>query len=284
MAKRRHRKSHHVNDSATKLAPLHSHENPTSVAPPGWPHIEIDTDIEPEAELHVLARLLKADVGRIAVNETVPSRFGEVRTAMVVRLPGSPPVPVFIMFGPFRRPTLETVMPLVTVRTNDAFRRSPVAMYSRHPIPPYMAYHLSGSPAALLESQAVALRLDGVPFEALADRVPPLARELMGVELDFGPASLSVLDHMLRSFHWEAGVEPLEPTVLLLGAYAGEVIRRAIGGEWQGPTEMWRYPSVRAGSVSVNPVAKVHKQITRGSGDELAPLLEQLSRDVNEVH
>ena len=267
--------SHHDADDAS---------GPTSVTPPGWPHIEIDTDVEPEAELHVLARLLEADMGRMSVNETVASRFGEVRTAMVARQASKPPVPVFIMFGPFRRPALETVMPLVAVRANDAFRCSPVAMYSRHPIPPYMAHHLSGSPAALLESQAVALRLDGVPFEALAARLPPLARELMGVELDFGPVSLSVLDRMLRSFHWGSGVEPLEPTVLLLGAYAGEVIRCAIGGEWQGPTEMWRYPSVRAGDVSVNPVAKVRKQIAQGSGDELAPLLEQLSRDVNEVH
>jgi hypothetical protein len=279
MAKRRHKKVGRGSTTAGGSAHRQARGGPTSVAPPGWPHVEIETDVEPEAELHVLARLLEADVGRMAINEAVPSRFGEVRTAMVVRPLEGPPVPVFIMFGPFRRPAIETVMPLVTVRANDAFRRSPVAMFSRHPIPPYMAHHLSGSPAALLESQAVALQLDGVPFEALAGRAPQLVRELMGLELDLTPSSLEVLDRVLLSLHWGDEVEPLEPTVRLLGAYAGEVIRRAIGGEWQGPTEMWRYPSVRAGDVSVNPVGKVHKQIARGGGDELAPLLEHLMRD-----
>lgn len=59
-----------------------------------------------------------------------------------------------------------------------------------------------------------------------------------GERLDFSPASLAIVDSLLDQWlhlaEVYAGAKPLDltPSIMPTAAYAGEVLRRALGGEW----------------------------------------------------
>jgi hypothetical protein len=66
-------------------------------------------------------------------------------------------------------------------------------------------------------------------------------RRALGLVLDYAPETLPILDHYLSA----VPDDQLETVTLVAatgGAYFGEVLRRAVGGEWgstEGPPEGW---------------------------------------------
>src|SRR5512139_1481301 len=77
----------------------------------------------------------------------------------------------------------------------------------------------------------------------LAGACVAAVRKVVGVELDFTPETLPLLDHYARSAQVEnEGV--LELVAPMCGAYFGEVVRRALGeARWhcpEGKPEEWR--------------------------------------------
>lgn len=258
-----------------------------SVTPDGWPRITIQAAMEPMQILHVTADL--AEVGKIELEAKIPHVLGkETKTAMVVRPEGGYPVPVYLNFHPFEEYSADPRLMAHLVRSNDEFRYSPVAMYSVYPIPEYLAYTLLGSTMALFESQLAVLQLQGVPFEEMAERVPPLVKEFFDVDLDFSPGSLDGLDGVMAELHW-TDETPLAPfTVLALGAYAGEVFRRRFGGEWGKDDQLSDLPVLKVPvktptgetEVTINVVNKVGRQIAHLDGDEVRHLLKKFEEQV----
>jgi hypothetical protein len=59
------------------------------------------------------------------------------------------------------------------------------------------------------------------------------ARQFMGVEMDYGPASLGSVSRLLATHFGPAEEEETKAgAVQAFGAYAGEVVRRSLGGVW----------------------------------------------------
>ena len=71
----------------------------------------------------------------------------------------------------------------------------------------------------------------------VAERLIPLARQLSDERLDFHPGSVRRADLLLGDLAAEAAqagatVDDMFDTVFSFGAYLGETIRRAWGGQW----------------------------------------------------
>ncbi len=106
-----------------------------------------------------------------------------------------------------------------------------------------------------------------------------------GEQLDFSPQSLatvdSLLDQWLHLAEVYAGVEPpdLTPFIMPTAAYAGEVLRRALGGEWIIPEKPGSYPYlVLGGHLQVNAVHLVEQILRHRAPLSLWETYQRLAR------
>lgn len=82
----------------------------------------------------------------------------------------------------------------------------------------------------------------GVPAQILewADACRGFVKDALGIELDFTPETLPLLDHYVRSKAKPASEEVQQLLMPPLGAYFGEVVRRRLdseGARWHAPGE-----------------------------------------------
>jgi hypothetical protein len=126
----------------------------------------------------------------------------------------------------------------------------------------------------------------------LAERTVENVRRALGVTLDYSPETLPVLDHYLTAVP-DDRIETVGLIAATSGAYFGEVLRRALGGEWASierpdPTEweLWL-----ASGVKLAPGAFARESIlTTDTGvaiydvpPELRPAVEDALADKGEV-
>ncbi|MBU8820423.1 hypothetical protein KL864_31595 [Mycolicibacterium goodii] len=109
----------------------------------------------------------------------------------------------------------------------------------------------------------------------LAQRAVDAARNVSGVELDYSPASLSLVDGILEEFR-EPGSDAVAETIFVFGCYVGEVLVRNAGYEWVNtPPEAARYTFpltiYRASTAGhANPIGKAFKRVDNGGTDSVA--------------
>jgi hypothetical protein len=113
------------------------------------------------------------------------------------------------------------------------------------------------------EEEAEEVGTGAIDPVALSKDAASVFGERLGVTLDYSPKSLKRLDRAIsRYFRKE---EPLPTTVLSLGAYLGEVIRRNIGGRWKLKDN---YMECYIGDLGViealYPFRRVYKRFVRG--------------------
>ncbi|MCB1008327.1 MAG: hypothetical protein KDB94_05455 [Acidobacteria bacterium] len=122
-------------------------------------------------------------------------------------------------------------------------------------------------------------------MEAYALDAVDHAKQAMGVDLDFSPESVRKVESILatmfearpkgflsRLFSKGPSPELLDTFSKMYGAYVGEVLRRAGGGEWFVDTEVapgHRVIGLRKGDGRIWPTAKVGKRLTNGSEDNV---------------
>ena len=95
-------------------------------------------------------------------------------------------------------------------------------------------------------------------------------RELAGIDLDYSPHSLTVLDETISRL-WPKPPEVLDGLVATLGAYTGELIRRHLGGTWS--LDLKGTPvlhNIGDHVTEVSPLSKAWKRLTQGENDSLA--------------
>jgi hypothetical protein len=78
----------------------------------------------------------------------------------------------------------------------------------------------------------------GDVFE-MAERTVEYVRRATGLTLDYKPETLPILDHYLKAVPPDQQ-ETAALVVSTAGAYFGEVLRQALGGEWDTRSEPWR--------------------------------------------
>jgi len=138
-------------------------------------------------------------------------------------------------------------------------------------------------PDADNDEPASAEPADAEPDELLAlDPAPPQVADLAaacvrfvaaryGTTLDYAPDTLSFVDQWLRDARLEIVRRP-EATELIqsaAGAYLGEVIRRAFGGEWlaDGPVAGWRL-CLSSVFCAFNPVGMAREALSLEPADD----------------
>jgi hypothetical protein len=99
-----------------------------------------------------------------------------------------------------------------------------------------------------------------------------------GVSLDYSVASLDGLESVLDEMHREhldrpISVEGMYARCIGLGAYVGEVLRKAVGGgTWQRNSEYGEntFPLILPITGSIFPTSWCRKRIENGEGDNVA--------------
>ena len=98
----------------------------------------------------------------------------------------------------------------------------------------------------------------------VAESTATSAQGTLGIQLDFTPGSLEVMDEAIDRF-FEPGSPVIAPTVMSFGAYLGEVVIRNLGGRWR-PWASWEDAAVvEIGSVAeVYPMRRMMKRMQEG--------------------
>ncbi len=136
------------------------------------------------------------------------------------------------------------------------------------------------------------LRLPYPPVPAhaadLAAVAAQAAKEVDGIDLDYSPKSLALVDGILMKFH-EEGLKPgqVGETVFLFGCYAGEVFVRHAKGAWvEGKQttlgriagrDSWMIVRLPGGG-EVNPIGKAFKLVENGETDSIAYVWTVMSK------
>jgi hypothetical protein len=104
-------------------------------------------------------------------------------------------------------------------------------------------------------------------IRAQAALVVDLAREQLGVPLDYDEAGVQWLDGYIGRLRNTPGVPPRDRLVAMFGAYLGECIIRCYGGSWDLVDDGW---AVRFDEQNgVFPFSKVAKHIADGDEDSV---------------
>ena len=113
----------------------------------------------------------------------------------------------------------------------------------------------------------------------LAELAVNITRNVVGIELDFSPASLKHVDELISDFRKEGlNGNTMNETICLFGCYLGEVIIQNHGGQWKlaGDTA---FRNLAPGELLVletpnkavwNPIGKSFKLLENGMEDSVA--------------
>ncbi len=109
----------------------------------------------------------------------------------------------------------------------------------------------------------------------LVQRAVDAARNVSGIDLDYTPASLSLVDSILEEFR-EPGSDAAAETIFVFGCYLGEVLARNAGYEWvDSSSDVARW----GGSLTLyrasdkahaSPIWKAFKRVNNGEVDNVA--------------
>ncbi|WP_232007178.1 hypothetical protein [Mycobacterium intermedium] len=123
-----------------------------------------------------------------------------------------------------------------------------------------------------------ALLLPATPTPANASELARIATEaaqtVAGIDLDFSPASLQVVDGILDGFR-EAGSDIMAESIFIFGCYIGEVLVRNAGYEWVNtPADLAKHLGVLTvyhpeTQAHANPINKAFKRVDYGEPDNL---------------
>ncbi|MDO3312598.1 hypothetical protein P5V96_05140 [Mycobacteroides abscessus subsp. abscessus] len=138
---------------------------------------------------------------------------------------------------------------------------------------------LSAAPPSGPAWSGRALRLPEPPTTEhaadLAQRAVDAAYNVSGVELDYTPASLGLVDEILRGFR-EPGSDAVAETIFVFGCYVGEVLIRNADYEWiNTPTELGHVLGpltvyCAATATHASPIWKAFKCVDNGDTDSVA--------------
>ena len=117
-----------------------------------------------------------------------------------------------------------------------------------------------------------------------ADNAVEWIRSMTGIELDFSPPSLAVLDKVLEQLVQTLTSDDHEVTVVLIGSYLGEVILGTFGGRWE-TGDVFTGPGLRGlegKEIMISPFSRVRQALTNLEPDHIAVYWNTLIVRINE--
>jgi hypothetical protein len=98
----------------------------------------------------------------------------------------------------------------------------------------------------------------------------------MGVSLTFDPSNIAELEEVLLAVREMGDESALTGACFMVGAYVGEILRRAIGGQWTMSTDGVAALQLPGSGDKVFPVEKVRKFIQEPGGESLVFYVQAL--------
>ncbi len=233
--------------------------------PEGWPQIAITSDDEGEEIRNVSTSLMAASLGNIRMYAKFQSDLAESTVPILVWGDDRPWVPVYVWLWPFKDEDWEPLSKHVAaVRAVPEFRKARMAYYSRYPVLDEMDYLYSDRPGALLFAQVVGLFYRGVSPQDLNQHLPALLEEFYGVPADYSPGSLVILDAATRDLEMREDGSVLQPPMLALSIYLGEVLNRHAGTEWVPESFEHQRPVVVRGNQGLDLMGIIGGSVKKG--------------------
>ncbi len=107
---------------------------------------------------------------------------------------------------------------------------------------------------------------------AAAGNAVEWVRSMSGIELDFSPPSLVILDKVLEQVVRALTDDDREPVIVLFGSYLGEVLLDACGGRWE-TGDVFTGPGIRGlygKEITINPFTRVRQSLKNMEQNHLA--------------
>jgi hypothetical protein len=103
------------------------------------------------------------------------------------------------------------------------------------------------------------------------------AWEESGIDLDYSPASLELVDGQIEALREEGLTgEDVAEALFVMGCYLGQVMARALGGRWVATARSpladvspWPMVVVLPGGSAWDPIGKVYKRLELGDSEYL---------------
>ena len=156
---------------------------------------------------------------------------------------------------------------------NSEHSEARVELLSAYPVPETLRFLCGLSASALLQLDLIRIRVDRP--EAAAGLFREVASRHWGVDLDFGPDYLPLVEDLLTAAlldEEDEGKTPVtEGLVGGVGCFLGEVIRRnaGLGAAWRPPETWGEGPVVEVRDFALDPVGKARAFLNEGPEESL---------------
>lgn len=187
--------------------------------------------------------------------------------------------------GPWNADASERVLKTAAVLRGSERSDARMDLFCSHPAPGDLRFFVSRAPAALLQLDLHPDEDDASP-EALAERFRVAAGNRWGVDLDYDPGCLRLMEDLLLAvFHDEESYEPTppisEPFVRGLGCYIGELARRNAGnsktpGLWRDNAGRGEPHVLQLGALTLDPLGRARAFLHTGEEDSIARYVRRI--------
>jgi len=110
-------------------------------------------------------------------------------------------------------------------------------------------------------------------------------KSMSGIDLDYSPPSLIALDRILSELVNTLPKEDMEPTVVLLGSYLGEVLLMSAGGRWE-TGDVFTGPGLRGlggKEIIVNPLYVIRQAFNKHEDHIIARYWNSVVKKISEA-
>lgn len=234
-------------------------------------------NIEPDAArpatiLRVAGELEEGGAEIVELFKELESPLGSAVLPIHLRR-GEEEVFIEVQTGAWEQQRIEEFQRSMAVLHASSYSGSRLEMLSAYPIPWGVGYFLGDSP--LVPLQLELFGLDASDPAACAGRFVEAVERNVGMELDYTPDGLPLLEELLLSAIREdsGNVPPMSGALANgLGFYLGEVIRRSVsaGGEWSREGEWGEEMVLEVGEFTLDPVGKARVFLEEGEEDSVS--------------
>ena len=253
--------------------------------------IELDRDAPRPVAIQRAAEELSRRGDRVVeLFKDVVSPKGRTNVAIHLKRGPEPEEDVFVEVatGPWDEGALLNAAKTAAVLRGSDHADATLEFLSAYPLPEEVRFFEERSVAAVFQLDLV--HGDDLQNpEACAESFREAANRHWGLDLDYGPGELSLIEELLTTTLNEetgdAAPRTLDPLVHGLGCYVGETIRRHSpqGGSWH-PTEEWGEEAVlELGDLTADPIGQARSFLQNGPEDSIAFYADYVLRELG-VH
>lgn len=177
--------------------------------------------------------------------------------------------------SPWEIEVVDGILKAAAVLRSSEYSDAEVVVLGAYPVPDEVLFFASRDPGALFQLDLFGA--DPSNPESAAERFRETAGKRWGVDLDYDPEALPLVEELLIAALEEPDERTASPPPVLdalvysLGAYVGETIRRQTdeSGSWAAAADWGEGRILEFGTFTADPVGQARAFLTQDEGDSL---------------